>query len=109
MEKYVIFYSTDAKTGKTTETKHYLTHEEIAEFKAQQMKSNKQQAKALLEQSDWATRPSISDLAISNPYLANQADFFNYQNALRQIVFNPPDIEIEFPLSPEEQWMSVKE
>jgi hypothetical protein len=105
---YVIFYSTDAQTGKVTEIKHYLTPEEIAEYKAQQAQDNKQQAKTLLEQSDWATRPSVADPAISNPYLANQADFFDYQNALRQIVFNPPDTKIEFPPLPKEVWETVE-
>jgi hypothetical protein len=32
MEDFVIFYSTDAKTGVVTETKHYLTPEEKTEY-----------------------------------------------------------------------------
>jgi len=106
---YVIFYSTDAQTGEVTETKHYLTPEEVAEYKAQQAQTNKQLAKQLLAESDWSTRPSVADPAISNPYLSNQTDFFAYQNALRQIVFNPPDTEITFPVIPEEQWTTVGE
>jgi hypothetical protein len=109
MDEFVIFYSTDARTGLTTETKHYLTPEEIAEYKAQQTQANKQQAKQLLDESDWSTRPSVGDPEISNPYLANQADFFAYQNALRQIVFNTPDTEITFPVIPEEQWTTLGE
>lgn len=105
-----IHVMTDAKTGNITEIP--FTQAEIEEYLKQQKETfpiiNKQQAKTLLEQSDWATRPSIADPAISNPYLANQADFFDYQNALRQIVFNSPDTEIEFPEYPNEDWKTVE-
>jgi len=100
---------TDAKTGKITEIP--FTEAEIADYLKQQKITfpviNKNKAKDLLEKSDWATRPSVGDPEISNPYLANQADFFDYQNALRQIVFNPPDTEITFPVYPQEDWQAV--
>jgi hypothetical protein len=107
--EYVTFYTTDAKTGQVTETRHYLTSEEIAQYSEQQKQRNKAQAKQLLAESDWATRPSVADPALSNPYLANQSDFIAYQNALRQIVFNPPDTEIDFPATPQEVWATTGE
>jgi hypothetical protein len=105
--EYVTFYTTDAKTGQVTETRHYLTPDEIAHYAEQQKQTNKAQAKQLLAESDWSTRPSVADKTLSNPYLANQLDFIAYQNALRQIVFNPPDTEINFPVYPNEDWQEA--
>lgn len=108
---YVIFYSTNAVTGEVTETKHYLTDEEKAyyeaEEKAKYQSNNKQMAKDLLNQTDWATIADVSDPTKSNPYLANSNDFITYRNALRAIVFNPPDTEIEFPIMPTEDWQTI--
>lgn len=100
---------TDAQTGKVTEVP--FTQAEIdaliEQNKKETVENNKAQAKQLLTDSDWSTRPSVADPTLSNPYLANQAEFIAYQNALRQIVFNPPDAEITFPIIPQEVWKTV--
>ena len=107
MDDYVIFYSTDANTGEVAETKHYLTESEKAEIKAKIKQSNKQKAKDLLSETDWTTISDVSSPDKCNPYLSNPSDFISYRNALRAIVFNPPDTEIEFPAIPEEIWQTV--
>jgi hypothetical protein len=105
MDNYVIFEETNAETGEVTETKHYLTPEEIATYQAQEAQANKQKAKDLLAQTDWTTIADVSDPARSNPYLANAADFVTYRNALRAIVFNPT-YDAVFPTMPTEVWSS---
>jgi len=106
MDNYVLFYETNAETGEVTETKHYLTPEEISTYQAQEAQVNKQKAKDLLAQTDWTTIADVSDPARSNPYLANAADFVIYRNALRTIVFNPT-YDAVFPTIPVEDWQSV--
>jgi hypothetical protein len=100
---------TDATTGESTRVD--WTQEQIdvylAEQKVEFASTNKQQAKNLLAQSDWTTIADVTDSTKSNPYLANSADFINYRNQLRAIVFNPPDTEITFPVYPTEQWVTV--
>lgn len=67
---------------------------------------NKQKATFLLQQTDWTTISDVADPALSNPYLMNQADFFTYRSALRQIAVYPTEGEIIFPTKPQEQWSS---
>lgn len=67
---------------------------------------NKQKASQLLQQTDWTTISDVADPALSNPYLMNQADFFAYRSALRQIAVYPTAGEIIFPTKPQEQWSS---
>ena len=106
MDNFVYYSETNAITGETTVTKHYLTPEEIEERNAFIAESNKDQAKELLAQTDWTTIADVSDSARSNPYLANSADFVTYRNALRAIVFNPT-YDAVFPIIPVEDWQSV--
>jgi hypothetical protein len=68
--------------------------------------NNKQKATQLLQQTDWTTISDVADPALSNPYLMNQADFFAYRSALRQIAVYPTAGEIIFPTKPQEQWSS---
>jgi hypothetical protein len=100
---------TNAQTGEVTIIPY--TPEQIAQAKQQEKESyianNKQQAKDLLAQTDWTTIADVTNPALSNPYLANSADFIDYRNQLRAIVFNPPDTEIVFPVIPVEDWQSV--
>jgi hypothetical protein len=65
---------------------------------------NKQTATKLLQQTDWTTVSDVADPALSNPYLMNQADFFAYRSALRQIAVNPVEGIVAFPVKPVEQW-----
>ena len=100
---------TNAQTGEVTIIPY--TPEQIAQAeqlaKQSYIANNKQQAKDLLAQTDWTTIADVTNPAMSNPYLANSADFINYRNQLREIVFNPPDVEIVFPTEPTENWVKV--
>jgi hypothetical protein len=68
---------------------------------------NKQTAIALLQQTDWTQIPSVSDPALSNPYLANKNAFDIYRNSVRQYALNPVAGDITWPTIPEEVWTAV--
>ena len=65
---------------------------------------NKATAVNLLQATDWATRGSVSDPALSNPYLTNQDAFFSYQNTVRQVAINPVAGNLTWPTQPTPQW-----
>jgi hypothetical protein len=68
---------------------------------------NKAKAIYLLQQTDWTQIPSVSDPALSNPYLANKNAFDVYRNAVRQYALNPVAGNITWPTSPQEVWTTV--
>ena len=68
---------------------------------------NKQIAVSLLQQTDWTQIPSVSDPALSNPYLANKNAFDIYRNSVRQYALNPVAGDISWPTMPTEVWTSV--
>jgi hypothetical protein len=68
---------------------------------------NKRKAVGLLLDSDWTASGDVGDSTKANPYLANQSDFIIYRNALRQIALNSVQGNIEFPIPPTEQWVTV--
>jgi hypothetical protein len=68
---------------------------------------NKQTAILLLQQTDWTQIPSVSDPALSNPYLANKNAFDIYRNDVRQYALNPVSGNINWPTKPEEVWTTV--
>jgi hypothetical protein len=68
--------------------------------------ANKQTASKLLSQTDWTTIADVADPALSNPYLMNQAEFFAYRSALRQIAVHPADGNIDWPAQPTAVWSS---
>ena len=68
---------------------------------------NKARAIYLLQQTDWTQIPSVSDPALSNPYLANKNAFDVYRNAVRQYALNPVAGNITWPTSPQEVWTTV--
>jgi hypothetical protein len=68
---------------------------------------NKQTAVTLLQQSDWTQIPSVSDPALSNPYLANKNAFDIYRNSVRQYALNPVAGYITWPTIPQEVWTAV--
>ena len=68
---------------------------------------NKQAAIALLQQTDWTQIPSVSDPALSNPYLANKNAFDIYRNVVRQYALNPVAGDINWPTIPQEVWTAV--
>jgi hypothetical protein len=81
-----------------------MTPQEIQDRDQQEMDSNKQQATALLQETDWTTIPDVSDPVLSNPYLTNAAEFAAYRSAVRKIAVNPPVTVGEWPVEPEEAW-----
>jgi hypothetical protein len=68
---------------------------------------NKQTAISLLQQTDWTQIPSVSDPALSNPYLANKNAFDIYRNSVRQYALNPIAGDINWPVAPTEVWTPV--
>ena len=68
---------------------------------------NKQTAISLLQQTDWTQIPSVSDPALSNPYLANKNVFDIYRNVVRQYALNPVSGDITWPTMPQEVWTTV--
>jgi hypothetical protein len=68
---------------------------------------NKQTAIYLLQQTDWTQIPSVSDPALSNPYLANKNAFDIYRNSVRQYALNPVAGDITWPTVLQEVWTAV--
>jgi hypothetical protein len=68
---------------------------------------NKQTAIGLLRQTDWTQIPSVSDPALSNPYLANKNAFDIYRNSVRQYALNPVAGDITWPVAPTEVWTTT--
>ena len=68
---------------------------------------NKTSAVYLLQQTDWTQIPSVSDPALSNPYLANKNAFDIYRNSVRQYALNPVAGYITWPTIPQEVWTTV--
>jgi hypothetical protein len=68
---------------------------------------NKASAVYLLQQTDWTQIPSVSDPALSNPYLANKNAFDIYRNSVRQYALNPVAGNITWPTIPQEVWTAV--
>jgi hypothetical protein len=68
---------------------------------------NKATAVSLLQQTDWTQIPSVSDPALSNPYLANKLDFDQYRNVVRQYAVYPVAGNIDWPTVPTETWVKV--
>jgi hypothetical protein len=68
---------------------------------------NKFTAVQLLQQTDWTQISSVSDPALSNPYLANKNEFDIYRNSVRQYALNPVAGDITWPIMPQEVWTTV--
>lgn len=68
---------------------------------------NKQTAISLLQQTDWTQIPSVSDHALSNPYLANKNAFDIYRNSVRQYALNPVAGDITWLTIPQEVWTTA--
>jgi len=68
---------------------------------------NKSTAIQLLQQTDWTQIPSVSDPALSNPYLSNKLAFDQYRNSVRQYALNPVAGDINWPVEPTEVWTAV--
>lgn len=68
---------------------------------------NKTTAAYLLSQTDWTSVADVGNPAMSNPYLANQAEFIAYRNEVRQYAVYPVAGNITFPTAPQEIWIKV--
>jgi hypothetical protein len=68
---------------------------------------NKQTASGLLSVTDWTSVADVGNPAMSNPYLANQAEFIAYRNEVRQYAVYPVAGNITFPIAPQEVWTKV--
>lgn len=63
----------------------------------------KNQAKQILQDTDWTSIADVGDPAKSNPYLENQAEFISYRSAIRNYAVNPVTDPV-WPTPPTEQW-----
>ena len=68
---------------------------------------NKATATQLLQTTDWTTIADVGNPQMSNPYLANQAEFIAYRNVVRQYAVYPTPGTIDWPTIPTEQWSQV--
>jgi len=68
---------------------------------------NKSTASSLLSATDWTTIADVGNPQLSNPYLANQAEFLTYRNAVRQYAVYPVAGNITWPILPTENWVKV--
>ena len=68
---------------------------------------NKATASGLLSSTDWTTIADVSNPQTANPYLANQAEFIAYRNAVRNIAVYPVEGNLTWPTVPTENWVKV--
>lgn len=68
---------------------------------------NKATASSLLSATDWTTIADVANPQISNPYLANQADFIAYRNVIRNIAVSPVAGDLVWATVPVENWVKV--
>jgi hypothetical protein len=68
---------------------------------------NKATAVALLQATDWTTIADVGNPQMSNPYLANQAEFIAYRNTIRQIAIYPVAGDLVWATVPQEVWQAV--
>jgi hypothetical protein len=68
---------------------------------------NKLTATQLLQATDWTTIADVGNPAMSNPYLANQAEFIAYRNSVRQYAVYPVAGNIDWATIPTEDWQTV--
>jgi hypothetical protein len=68
---------------------------------------NKATAMTILIQTDWTSITDIGNPQVSNPYLANQAEFIAYRNAIRNIAVYPVAGNINWPTLPSEEWQII--
>lgn len=72
--------------------------EEIAEREAAMRSANKQQASALLTETDYTDLPNTADKILNLP------DILAYREALRLIALNPPVTVDQWPTKPKTEW-----
>lgn len=86
----------------------YLDNQYIAYIlPVQTADQNKATASSLLSATDWTTIADVANSQISNPYLANQADFIAYRNGIRNIAVYPVAGDLVWATVPVENWVKV--
>jgi hypothetical protein len=65
---------------------------------------NKATATSLLSATDWTTIADVGNPQMSNPYLANQAEFIAYRNTIRNIAVYPTAGDLVWLVVPTENW-----
>jgi hypothetical protein len=73
--------------------------EEIAAREADMRSANKQQASALLSETDYTDLPNTADKIL------NISDILAYREILRLIALNPPVTVAEWPTKPKTEWL----
>lgn len=68
---------------------------------------NKSKAISLLQSTDWTTTADVGNPQMSNPYIANQAEFIAYRNSVRQYAIYPVAGNIDWPIAPQEVWQNT--
>ena len=67
---------------------------------------NKQTAIGLLAETDWVNQPDVRNTAVV-PHLVNGNEFDAYRIAVRQYAVTPVAGEINWPVKPEEVWVTA--
>lgn len=81
-----------------------LSEEQIAYNEELKKRYIKDEASRLLLETDYLESPSVRDTSLT-PHLINFDEILSYRLALRAIAINP-QINIEMPIKPENQWSS---
>lgn len=82
-----------------------MTPEELVIAEDQRKVANKNQAEQALIASDWTEVRSVTD-STKTPHLSNGEEFIEYRLALRAIAVDPPVTVEEWPVKPDEVWVS---
>lgn len=90
-----------------TQVVRNMTPAEIEARNQQYRDANKAEAEALLSATDWTCTVDINNPQYSNPYLGNQDAFLQYRSQVRQIAVNPPVTVSQWPVPPQEVWITV--
>lgn len=94
--------SIDVLTGEITELPDAI----VAEIVISELE-NKAKAMQLLQATDWTVASDVGNAQMSNPYLANQAEFIAYRNKVRKYAISPIEGNIEWATKPEEVWQTI--
>lgn len=102
----VDIYSDYTDADGTVHTKAEQEAAAIARDEETKKAANKSRAEQLLKETDWVEVPSVSDTT-RIPHLSNFEEFMAYRLALRVIAVTPPLVVTEWPVLPQENWVTV--
>lgn len=101
----VDIYSDYTDSEGVLHTKAKQEAEAIARDEAQKKASNKARAEQMLKESDWYEGQSVSD-STKSIYLSNINEIMDYRMALRMIAVNPPMVVENWPVKPDNIWVT---